>query len=140
MATHIQALIDAALHDHLKTLTLPHCSAIAFPNVNFKAPSAAPYLRVQQFPNKPINPRIAYGKDPVREGLYQVSVFTPAGAGAIETTDLAGLVADHFTRGTKLTAGTLEVLVLEEPTIAPGLQEKTRFQIPVTVPWIAYPA
>lgn len=140
MATHIQAQIDAALNDHLEALSLPSGVRIAWPNVDFKPNASKAYLGVQQFPNAPENVVIRFGAAPVRRGIYQVSVFGVVGKGAIGAGDLAGQISDHFTRGTSLTAGNLTVVILNEPTIAPGLQEKARYQIPVTIPWTVYPA
>jgi len=139
MAVHIQTQITEAMHEHLKLLTLPSGVEIAWPNVEFAA-GKKPYLRVENSPNVPVNPRIAFGKDPIRMGIYQVSAHGKKNKGESDIADLAGLVSDHFKRGTKIAIGPLQIIILDDPNISPSLSDKDGHQVPVQISWTLYPA
>lgn len=139
MATHIEAKIIEALVGHYDTLSLTEITGgTAYPGASFK-PTRAPFVRLQVFKNDPIQNQISFGRDPIRQGLFQASVFWTEGKGIVKPTEVAGKIADHFARGTKITGTGFVVRIDEDSTIGSDIQEKDWVQVPVTIPFIIYP-
>lgn len=138
MATHIEAQIPDALIEHFDTITLPTGVSVAYPGINFKPTKDEGYVRLQLLKNEPIQPRIRFGNEPIRQGIFQASVFWPEGAGIIKPSEVAGTIRDAFARGTKIDGGSFTIRIDQEPTVGSDIQEKAWLQIPVSVPWIVY--
>lgn len=139
MATHIDAKILNALMGHLTTMTLPaSVGGIAYPNVRYD-PNGGPYLKTMIFRNSPENNLIPFGKDPIRRGIFQVSVFWPESEGENAPLEVAGLVEQRFVRGTKIAGDTFTVRIDDDPTVGSLLHDAPWVQIPVSIPFITYP-
>ena len=138
MATHIEAIIVDALCNHMAALTLPVGVGIAWPNVAFE-PGNSPYVAVRILKNDPVQPRIRFGDEPIRQGIMQVTVYTPEGAGIIAQSELAGTIRDHFKRGTKITKDGVTVSIIDEPRVASDIQEPAWSAVPVSISWTVYP-
>ena len=139
MATGTDAIILAALLDHLATLDLSPALAIAQPGVGFPPTGQVKpdnYLAVSFLPNR--TRQVTLGDDPQQKrGLLQVSVYWKAGAGLIKPLDVSGRVIDHFNNKT-LFASDVKITISAEPWASSPIQEDDRVQIPVTIPYTAF--
>jgi hypothetical protein len=115
----------AALDARLLTLTGIVAARIAWPNVVFPAQTAH-FWKVDFLPAT-VQPELQ-GADHER-GIYQVSIFVPAGTGIGPALVLAQSVADHFKRQV------LSGISCGVPVLAPPLQEADWLQIPVSIPF-----
>lgn len=140
MATHIEAVIANALLARASTVALPTGFEKAWPNVPYNPEgNTTGYVRFSVLKNTPTNPRIRFGDEPIRRGIFQASVFMPEGNGIILINDVAASVRDAFARGTKIISGSITIRIDEEPSIGPNLQDGVWVQVPVSAPYIVYP-
>ncbi|WP_112803580.1 phage tail terminator-like protein [Rhizobium sp. SYY.PMSO] len=139
MATATDALILAALLDHLAALQFQPPLPVAQPGIAFPpAGQDKPdnYLAVSYLPNRPR--QVTLGDDPQQKlGLLQVSVYWKAGGGLIKPLDAAGQIIDHFNNKTLFASG-VKITISGEPWAAGPIQEDDRVQIPVTIPYTAF--
>lgn len=139
MATATDAIILAALLDHLAALTFTPPLPVAQPGITFPpAGESKPdnYLAVSFLPAQPR--QVTLGDDPQQKrGLLQISVYWKAGGGLIKPLDAAGLVIDHFNNMTLFASG-VKITISGEPWAAGPIQEDDRVQIPVIVPYTAF--
>lgn len=134
MATHPDTKIFEALTARLATLVtgLP----VAWPNVDFK-PGQGGYLKPSWLPADTVMSAVAQGTHQAR-GVFQVSVYWPEDDGLTAPLEVAGAVAAHFAKGTKLDRQGVRVRVENPPSVAAALQETGWLQVPVTVPYRAF--
>jgi hypothetical protein len=140
MATGTDAIIMAALLDHLATLTFTPVLKIAMPGVDFpKTGETKPdnYLAAFFMPNDTTNTELGAGQEQHR-GMLQVSVFWKKGAGHIKPLEAAGRVIQHFAKGTTLRSGGLKIVIDRKPYAAQPLQDTDRVQVPVTIRYHAF--
>jgi hypothetical protein len=139
MAVSTEAMILAALLDHLKTLAFTPALEVAEPGRGYPEvgkQKAANYLAVFFLPNQ--TRQVTIGDDPQQKrGLLQVSVFWRAGVGLIKPLDVAGAIINHF-KNQVLFANGIRITIYNEPWAAPPLQEDDRVQIPVSIPFFAF--
>lgn len=117
---------QAALDGRMATLPSLGASAIAWPNRALAAQTAL-YYAIAFLPAT-VEPELQ-GKDH-EGGIYQVSVFAPAGAGLGTALTQAQAVADHFKRQN------LSGVSIGVPTLSPPLQEPNWVQVPVSIPFV----
>ena len=138
MATSTEAMILAALLDHLKLLTFSPALDVAEPGIQFPAAGEDKpdnYLAVTFLPNQ--TRQVTLGDDPQQKrGMLQISVFWKIGQGVIKPLDIAGQIINHY-RNQTLWAGTTRVTIYNEPWAASPIQDD-RVQIPVTISWHAF--
>lgn len=129
------AAIRSALTARLQTLAgLP---AVAWENVAFAPVAGAMYLKPSLLPGEPTQAELGNNGLNMHTGLYQISVFAPAGAGVAAVNTLVNSICDHFKRGVELTYGGVTVrLVKAYPS--PMMQETDWIHIPITVQWRSY--
>lgn len=132
----VDAAIQAALYGHLKRITLPTALPLAPEGKSFDAGGKA-YLRPTYLPAEANAPHIAFDGDAEHVGLYQVSVFWPAGKGIADPLAVADAIRAHFARGTDFALDGIDLRILREPSTLPAVQEPSWLQIPVRVPWWA---
>lgn len=107
--------------------------AVSMPDVPFTPPEGEPYLDVALLPNTTLNYAIADDGSSRYRGLLQIAVMWPSGQGGIlDALDLAGRVAAHFAKGTRLSED-VTVQSTSKPSIAPPMTEPGRLRVPVTV-------
>lgn len=116
----------AALDARLATLPSLGTSKIAWPNVKLDAQTALYYMVA--FLPATVEPELQ-GSDH-EGGIYQVSVYVPAGEGLGNALTQAQAVADHFKRQN------LSGVACGVPTLAPPLQEPDWIHLPVSIPFI----
>ena len=110
--------------------------ATAWEGVGYTPVTGTPYQSVFVLPAEPENP--TFGDDFYREqGIFQVSLFYPIGAGTAAAETRAELIRTTFKRGTSMTSGTVTVIVNKTPEISPGRVDGDRWHIPVKIQWFA---
>lgn len=135
MALTGEAAIADALFWKLSQLAFSPVLPVSLPNLPFTPPVGA-YLEVSFQPNGSMFAPLGYGEPSGRQGIFQVSVMSPAGKRATDAIQIAVDIKAHFERGTDWSRNNLLLRIEREPTIAAGLQtDQGRFMIPVTVPW-----
>ena len=135
MAIGTEAIILAALLDHLGTLTFSPALAVAYPGVTFPpAGEQKPdnYLQVSFLPNRTTTLSVGKGRQ-MHQGILQISVFWNAGEGHVKPLDAADQIIKHFAKGTKLFSGGVKVQIDNKPWVSGPLQEPDRVQFPITI-------
>ena len=116
----------AALDTRMASLPSLGTSKIAWPNVPLAAQTVLYYA--PHFLPATVHPE-QHGADH-ESGIYQVSVFVPAGGGIGTALAQAQAVADHFKRQN------LSGISCGVPTLAPPIQEPDWWHVPVSIPFV----
>lgn len=140
MSTSIEAKIIDGLLERFGTVTLPVGVSVAYPNVAFTPDGTSPYVRLTIAKNTPVTASLSGGREPIRMGLFMVTVYWPVGAGIIAPSELAGTIRDAFAFGAKWVSNDgVEFRIVEEPTVKGDLVDGVYTEIPVVIPWHVYP-
>jgi len=119
----IQEQIEAALFAHLVTFTPTIDAPIAWPNVTFPEDGDAKpetYIEARHMPNRNTRLYMA-GADPhLRQGILQLTIFTPLHEGATPATQLAGEIAEHFPADLALYEDDIRLRIQKAPDIMPA--------------------
>ncbi len=131
-------LIQAALDSHLAGLELD--LPLAWENVPFTPEVGQPWLKTGFLPAPVRQAELAPdGGRNRHQGIYQVSLFYPAGQGSGPARSMAERVISGFKRGTVLSGEGIKVHI-QRAWRGPALSEPDWFQVPVSVQWFAYTA
>lgn len=138
-ATGKDAQIFDALMTRVGTMVLRSPAIpVAYPDIAFDPATEATdgkYVEVSYFPNRPAWEGVAAGA--LRQGLLQLTVVWPRGAGLVAPLQIAELIKTHFAKSTAIVSGTTKVKVSREPWAASPLIDARETRIPVTIPWTA---
>lgn len=129
--------IESALNQRLTMLQgLPD---VAWPNMPFKPTMGSPYFRPSLIPGEPIQAGV--GTDAMNEqtGIYQVTVFVPAGTGTQQLRGICKELEAHFKRGIELTYGAVAVKI-RKSFRGPNMQEPDWLSCPFSIAFYAYTA
>lgn len=132
--TGIDTSIERALLTRLTTLDFTQ-SQIAWPNMPFQPTNGTAWLRPSFLPAQTeagAASAIAHNR---YAGLFQVSLFYPAGSGTTAPSEEADGIMTHFKRDTKLTEGTVTVLIIGPPYRLPAELEPDWLHIPIRIPY-----
>lgn len=131
----IRAAIEARLLAWAKAQT--PAMPIAFANTDY-APSAGQcYLQGHLMPADTLNPSQG-GLHKRYNGIYQVSIRTPAGKGTTDSLAIAGALEELFRCSTTLPKGGINVHIDSTPAIGPGANDGNGFWMtPVTISYHA---
>lgn len=139
MATGKAAQIPDALLARLTTLQVGSPALpIAYPDVGFDPASDAPdgkYIDADFKRNVALWEGLSAGV--IDQGLFQLDVVWPKGAGVIAPNEAAQQVANHFAKDLVLVSGATRVKLNKEPVIASPLIEAHETRIPITISWVA---
>lgn len=138
MAT-VESTIPSLLLARIGALVLSPALPVAYPDIAFTPPTG-PYLDVRYLPNSNVNLFIGNNDETQYRGLIQVTVVFPSGRGIPPVMEIAGLVADHFAKGTVLRSGSASVRIYEQPSVAPSMQDTDRVRVPVTIKYHCFSA
>lgn len=155
MAIHIESKIVAGLLNHFNGVTLPSGATVAYPNVDFTAPTVTvggkvvpvPYVRLVVRKNVPAQPFIRGKREPIRMGLFMATVCWPSGHGISQASELAGKIRDHYAfndshsdrRVIDYDGIRIFIGVDQEVQVNDDLQGSVYTEIPVIVPWKVIP-
>src|SRR5215212_9993347 len=109
----VETRISEALNSWLAGLVLSPALPIAWPNDPFTPTSA--FLQPSLLPAPTVAMAVPYAGPNEYIGVYQVSVFYPAGQGMTAPAETASLVVARFRRGTALSRSGIEVRINNPP-------------------------
>lgn len=129
--------IRRALDERLATLTPSWPTAQE--NALYTPTLGTSYQRVALLPAQTENVEVAGGGVVIarEQGIYQVSLYCRADAGAGVAATRADALRAHFQRGTVLSAAGVSVLIVRTPSVAPSMYDGDWYVVPVSVPYLA---
>jgi hypothetical protein len=131
--------IAEALLARLGALILTPAMPLQGPNLNYKPTNGTAYLRASILPRDTVEvAAIDTSSENDYGGVFQVDVFWPTNEGITNPLERASAVAAHFKRGTTMERAGVKVWVLRPPSVATPLQDKSWFQVPVSIPYRAF--
>jgi hypothetical protein len=133
MAT-VESTIPGLLLVRVAELVLSPALPVSYPDIAF-TPPVGPYLEVRHMPNTNINLFIGNDATVQYQGLLQITVVYPAGQGIIKPSEVAGLIASNFAKGTVLRGDGVKVRIYQKPSVASSIQDTDRIRMPVTIPY-----
>lgn len=115
---------------------------VAFPGVSYTPKTDASgkrkaYLAVTYMPNGAALDGLPFDSDATHQGLLQISVFWPAGAGLVKPLQVAAQIVSAFPPGLWIERNGVAIHIDQKPEVTPSLQESDLVQIPVTIRWRA---
>jgi hypothetical protein len=132
-----ELLVRRALEKHLAAMA-SNLAETRYENEDKTPPAeATPYQRVSFLPAQPDNTVMGAGVYRAN-GIFQVSLLYPQGDGPANAAAQAELLRSWFKRGTTLAEGGINVLVTDTPAVGPGMQDDTRWHVPVSIRWQAW--
>lgn len=122
--------IESAL---IKRLTImPDLPDVAWPNMPFTPTPGRPYFKANLLPGEPLQAGVGESAMNRQSGVFQVTVFVPAGTGTKDIRSMCTALETHFKRGTVLTHNGVKVTIWKAYR-GPQLQEANWLQCPVTI-------
>ena len=125
-------LIRAALEVRLATWAAQQTPALPVAWEDRPFSPSGPYLRVSMLPAEPDDPVLGQGLQR-HQGVYQVSVFVPAGSGPVTAESKAANIAALYARGTVMTQGTTRVVIDRTPQVGRLMPDGPYSFIPVSI-------
>lgn len=116
--------------------SMANLPAVAWPNAPF-TPGKDPYFRAFFLPGEPNAAGIGTAAMNEQRGVFQVSVYVPAGTGTKSLKTLCDAVEAHFKRGTDFIYGSVKITVTKAFR-GPLLQEPDWASRPVSVAFQAF--
>lgn len=115
-----------------KLQAFPSLPSVAWENVPFTPAAGVTYIQPFLLPGEPFQAEIGTNGINRHSGVYQISVFYPAGQGVAALNTLTADLCDHFKRGTSLAYSGVTVTV-QKAYPSPAMQETDRVHIPITI-------
>ena len=132
-AVGVEAQIQEALFTRLAALVFVPALPVAYPDVAFTSPAGGQWLEAVVLRAAPQGIGISAWDE--HAGILQVTVVTkqfPTG-GTKTPTQIADAVAAWFSRGTRLTNGSVQVDVYEKPAVASPIADAPYTRTPVSI-------
>lgn len=106
----------------------------AWDNKGLKSPATAAqaYQVVSLLPARPDNPTLDEATA-IHDGIYQVLLMMPVGAGPLAGESLAIAIASHFHAGLALTHDGQTTRIRGTPAIAQGYLSGERYCVPISI-------
>lgn len=129
------ALIEAVLEKRLLSMTPAIATAVE--NKAFTPVDGVPYQRLHHLLNTPVDMDLE--RSLVQErGIFQVSLYYPLDSGRVPAMTRAQAIRNHFKPVQYLYEGAVRVEINDTPRIGGGMPDGDRWQVPVSIPWIAF--
>lgn len=124
--------ISTALGQHLEGMT--DCPPVAWPNKTPKDdPLPLPYLRFRHDPVSRSNASLAKDIPADQTGLALVTVVSQSDTFANEAEGLAEDIAQRFTEGTRIAAGSGQVLISRSEPVPGFADPRGNWNVPVRI-------
>ena len=124
--------IETALGQHLEGMA--NCPPIAWGNKTPKDdPMPLPYLRTLHQPVTRIQPTVDCSVPEDKTGIWLVTVIAKSDKSTTQANDLAEAVAQRFRAGTRLGAGSGNVLIDRAEPVAGFHDEANNWSVPVRI-------
>lgn len=138
----IRTLIELALFDHMEKLPFGASPKLPFawPNIDFTPPDDSKYIEVIHLPNVPTDYALSNDTVGIHQGFLQANVRWVPNVGTIEPNHIAGLIAEHFRKGTRVITSEFNIRIYSHPTIAALVRANSRENnpqpfVPVSIPY-----
>ena len=131
-----QARVRRAFETTLKTWADANGLTVAWENVTAEQPTTA-YVRAFVLPGNTQSDDLA-SLHRRYIGIFQASIVCPIGAGPGAATALADSLAAAFNPATPITVSGLDVWLSQPMSAAAGIQERDRWVIPCSAPYLAH--
>ena len=107
--------------------------SVAWENASFTPTAGSPYLKPSLLPGEPFQCEIGTDGANRHSGVYQISVFAPAGKSTSQIDSLINSLCTHFKRGTTLSyyAGCVVTIIKAYP--GPMMTETDWIHVPITI-------
>ena len=119
-----------------KLLTYTSVPSIAWENVPFTPVIGTAYIKPVLLPGEPQQAEIGTNGINRHYGIFQISIFAPAGKGIATISSLRDGLIDFFKRGTTLTHSGVTVRI-RKAYPAPQMQETDWLHQPITIQFTA---
>lgn len=127
-----------ALLAHVDTFAPSPPVDVAWPNLEFRPQPDVPYLRVDHVPAATTRETASALGHVTYQGVLSVVVSWPYDRGSEDAHRIATLLAQHFAPDTKLTDAGVIVNIVQAPAVGAATQTHPRYEVPVTIPYVAY--
>lgn len=131
-----QARIRRAFESTLKTWADANTLTVAWENVTTEQPTGS-YVRAFLMPGRTTSQDLG-GLHRHYVGIFQVSIVCPVGTGPGAADALADSLSAAFTTTAPITVSGLEVWLAQPMSAAAGIQERDRWVIPCSAPYLAH--
>jgi hypothetical protein len=116
-----------------KLQTFSPLPSVAWENMPFTPVIGTPYIRPFLLTGEPFQAEIGTAGANRHTGLYQISLYYPAGKGVLALGTLRDALIDHFKRGTTLTYSSLTIII-QKAYSGPIMQQETDWiHQPITI-------
>lgn len=122
------ATVSAALSSQLNTLDFP----TAWENANFEPPAGELYLSEQLLPSGTIPVGVSSSSSDLFEGIYQVLVHAPVGAGKGAGAAAVAMVEALFARGLRVDYGA-HTVTIRRTEVNAAFKSGERYLTPISV-------
>lgn len=126
-------LIQEALIAKMREFSASPAVDVAYPDEKYDPKSDEPYLEVQISLSPTETPHVNFDAPVVFRGFLQVTVVYPRYHGDNNYLPLVDDVIAHFTRGTRMYAGSVRVDIDREPYSSGPLRDGSWSRVPVTI-------
>jgi hypothetical protein len=111
--------------------TFPSLPSVAWENISF-TPGVVTYLKPSLLPGEPFQAELGEAGQNRHSGIYQISIYAPAGNGVSAINTLRDNLVDFFKRGTLMTYSDITVQI-QKAYSGPILQDTDWIHIPITI-------
>jgi hypothetical protein len=130
-------LIEKALISAWDTFNAANgAMATAYENANYRPTQGTPWAQLFFLPDQPKVATLSGVGEDMHEGVFQVNLNYPQGAGSGAAADKADAIREYFEAGAKFVSGSQEVLVTSTGR-AGGRNAEGWFILPVTINFMA---
>lgn len=136
MTTDVETKIEAALLDRVESLVWV-ASQIAWPNAEFSPTIGTKWIRPTVIPGETLSPGVSADTSEDHQGLLQISLFYPAGSGALSAQRDASIILEHFAKDTQMLRVDVTVTISKAPWREAAIQETDWYHIPLRIPYRA---
>jgi hypothetical protein len=145
-ATTPEGIILEALLERYASLSVgTPALAKAYPRAPFKPTAGTAYLKAWFLPAQTSSPFIPNDSHDDYRGIFQIDVMWPSPEtddadtiGLNKPLEIAGLVADHFAKGTAITRSTYTVKIIRRASIGPTMEDAGWTKTPVSITYRAF--
>lgn len=140
-AVAVDTRIVEGMFAHLRTfspeMTIYKPNAFSVPpgTSSPPVPPTPPYLKLSFMPAATKGYSVLASGSNIHRGILQVGVFWARGAGLPIPLEVAGAIAVHFKRNTKIWRDGTKIVIVQPPTVEVPLEEPDRLHIPVSIPY-----
>ncbi len=136
MTTDNETKIEGALLDRVESLVWD-AAQIAWPNDEFTPTIGTKFLRPTVIPGETLSPGASADSSEDHQGLLDVSLFYPAGSGALSPQRDASIILKHFKKDTSMLRSDVTVTVSKAPWREAAIQETDWYHVPLRIPYRA---